>query len=113
MGYKVDFKNVEEVGLETSPVAPALAGLRANEARYFWNKFKHEFVTEPASEHPDIIAYVNEVLSERDLEIQATPLEVSQFEVEGVKWTYVFLRRRFVDQRALHTGSGWQARCGL
>ncbi|WP_056948553.1 hypothetical protein [Secundilactobacillus odoratitofui] len=90
MGYKVDFKNVEEVGLETSPVAPALAGLRANEARYFWNKFKHEFVTEPASEHPDIIAYVNEVLSERDLEIQATPLEVSQFEVEGVKWTYVF-----------------------
>lgn len=90
MGYKVDFKNVEEVGLETSPVAPALAGLRANEARYFWNKFKHEFVIEPASEHPDIIAYVNEVLSERDLEIQATPLEVSQFEVEGVKWTYVF-----------------------
>ena len=34
----VDFENVWTVGLEWSPVAPALAGLRANEARYFKNK---------------------------------------------------------------------------
>ncbi|GAX05003.1 hypothetical protein IWT25_00305 [Secundilactobacillus pentosiphilus] len=90
MSYKVDFKNVEQVGLESSPVAPALAGLRANEARYFWNKYKHEYVTEPASDHPELVAYVNDVLSERDLKIQSKPLEVSQFEVEGTKWTYVF-----------------------
>lgn len=91
MGYKVDFKNVEQVGLESSPVAEDFAGLRANEARYFWNKFKHEFVTEPASEHPDVIAYMNEVLSERDIEIQAKPLEVSQFHIEenNTKYTYV------------------------
>jgi hypothetical protein len=31
--YIVDFENVSTVGLESSPVAEALAGLRANEAR--------------------------------------------------------------------------------
>lgn len=41
MSYVVDFKNVSTVGLESSPVAEALAGLRANEARYFMNKYKH------------------------------------------------------------------------
>jgi hypothetical protein len=35
MSYIVDFKNVSTVGLESSPVVEALAGLRANEARYF------------------------------------------------------------------------------
>lgn len=35
MAYVVDFKNVSTVGLESSPVADALAGLRANEARFF------------------------------------------------------------------------------
>ena len=35
MAYKVNFKEVETVGLESSPVAEALAGLRANETRYF------------------------------------------------------------------------------
>ncbi|WYJ82081.1 hypothetical protein IGL98_001422 [Enterococcus sp. DIV0840] len=40
MSYKVDFKNVSTVGFETSPVAETLAGLRANEARYYWNKIQ-------------------------------------------------------------------------
>ncbi len=31
--YEVNFETVSTVGLETSPVADALAGLRANEAR--------------------------------------------------------------------------------
>lgn len=35
MPYAVDFNTVSTVGLESSPVAAALAGLRANEARYF------------------------------------------------------------------------------
>ncbi len=38
MSYNVDFTNVSTVGLESPPVAEALAGLRANEARYFKNK---------------------------------------------------------------------------
>lgn len=35
MPYTVDFDTVSTVGVESSPVATALAGLRANEARYF------------------------------------------------------------------------------
>ena len=43
MSYAVDFNTVSTVGLESSPVAAALAGLRANEARYFKNKYDHVF----------------------------------------------------------------------
>jgi hypothetical protein len=39
MPYAVEFKNVSTVGLESSPVSAALAGLRANEARYFKNEY--------------------------------------------------------------------------
>lgn len=91
MAYVVDFKEVSTVGLETSPVAEALAGLRANEARYFMNKYKHEFVVTPASESQDVLDYVNNILkTERDIEFSAKPLETSQFQVENIKFTYVF-----------------------
>jgi hypothetical protein len=91
MSYTVDFTNVSTEGLESSPVADALAGLRANEARYFKNKYDHVFTVEPASENPGLMDYVNRILKdERDLVITATPLEVTQFQVENIKWTYVF-----------------------
>ncbi len=91
MAYVVDYETVSTVGLESSPVAQALAGLRANEARYFANKYQHQFTTEPASEQPELLAYVQNILkTERDIEFAAKPLEVTQFEVEGVRWTYVF-----------------------
>ena len=87
----VDFKNVSTAGLESSPVAEALAGLRANEARYFMNKYKHEFTVVPASESQESLQYVNRILKEeRDIEFAAKPLETSQFQVENIKWTYVF-----------------------
>ena len=44
MPYTVDFSTVSTVGLESSPVAAALAGLRANEARYFKNKYDYVFL---------------------------------------------------------------------
>lgn len=90
MSYKVDFKDVATTGLESSPVADKLAGLRANEARYFWRKYKHEFVTMPANETPEILNRVVTILKERDLEFPYTPLEVSDFVVENVRWTHVF-----------------------
>lgn len=91
MPHTVDFVNVSLEGLESSPHAEALAGLRANEARYFHNKYKHAFATHPASEVPELVAYVAEVLqTERDLVIASPALEATQFEVDGVKWTYVF-----------------------
>lgn len=90
MTYTVDFKNVSGVGLELSPAAEALAGLRANEARYFMNKYKHEFTVEPASESQETLNYVNEILKERDIEFEAKPLETSRFQVENIKFAYVF-----------------------
>ncbi|NIK77077.1 hypothetical protein FHS15_002202 [Paenibacillus castaneae] len=90
MSYTVDFKNVSTVGLESSPVAEALAGLRANEARYFMNKYKHEFTVVPASESQESLHYVNRILKERDIEFVAKPLETSRFQVENIQFTYVF-----------------------
>ncbi len=91
MSDVVDFQNVSTVGLESSPVAEALAGLRANEARYFKNKFDHTFVVEPASEAKETIAWVHKILKdERDIVIDSPPLEATEFEVDGVRWGYVF-----------------------
>jgi hypothetical protein len=90
MSYIVDFKNVSTVGLESSPVAEALAGLRANEARYFMNKYNHEFTVVPASESQENLDYVNRILKERDIAFAAKPLETSRFQVENIQFTYVF-----------------------
>jgi hypothetical protein len=91
MSYTVDFKEVSTVGLESSPVADALAGLRANEARYFKNKYDHTFVVEPASKAKKTIAYVHRILKEeRDIVIASPPLEATEFEVEGIHWSLVF-----------------------
>jgi hypothetical protein len=91
MSYIVDFNNVSTVGLESSPVAAALAGLRANEARYFMNKYKHEFTVEPASKSRETLDYVGRVLKEeRDITFAAKPLETSRFQVENIKFAYVF-----------------------
>ncbi|MDN3015664.1 phage tail protein [Paenibacillus sp. BSR1-1] len=90
MSNIVDFKNVSTVGLESSPVVEALAGLRAHEARYFMNKYKHEFTVVPASESCQTLDYVNRILKERDIEFAAKPLETSRFQVENIKMAYVF-----------------------
>jgi hypothetical protein len=91
MAHVVDFLNVSTQGLESSPVVDALAGLRANEARYFKNKYDLTFTTEPASKTKKLIAYVANILkTERDIVIESTPLEATEFMVEGIRWTYVF-----------------------
>ena len=91
MSYTVDFDTVSTVGLESSPVADALAGLRANEARYFKNKYGHEFTTEPASEAEATIEWVHRILKEeRDIVISSPPLEATAFQVENIKMAYVF-----------------------
>jgi truncated hemoglobin YjbI len=91
MSYVVDFTNVSTIGLESSPVAPALAGLRANEARYFKNKYDHDFTVEPAGEAKETIEWVHRILwEERDLVISSRPLEATVFQVQNIKWAYVF-----------------------
>ena len=87
----VDFVNVSTAGLESSPVVEALAGLRANEARYFKNKYSHVFTVEPAAEATEVVDWVHGILKdERDIEIASPPLEATAFEVDGIRMAYVF-----------------------
>jgi len=89
--YAVDFNTVSTTGLESSPVAASLAGLRANEARYFKNKYDHVFTVEPAGEAQETIDWVHRILAEeRDLVILSPPLEATAFQVENVRMAYVF-----------------------
>ena len=91
MSYTVDFKTVSTVGLESSPFADALAGLRANEARYFKNKYDHDFTVEPASDAEATVEWVHRILKEeRDLVISSRPLEATAFQVENIRMAYVF-----------------------
>jgi hypothetical protein len=91
MPYAVDFNNVSTVGLESSPVAAALAGLRAHEARYFKNKYDHVFTVEPASDAKTTIDWVHRILQEeRDIVISSRPLEATAFQVENIRIAYVF-----------------------
>lgn len=91
MSYPVDFETVSTIGLESSPVADALAGLRANEARYFKNKYDHTFAVEPAAEAKAAVDWVSGILQdERDIVIGSPALEATQFQVENIKMAYVF-----------------------
>jgi hypothetical protein len=72
-------------------LAEPLAGLRANEARYYKNKYGHTFTVRPASEAPETLDWVNRILSEeRNIVISSPPLEVTSFEVDGFRMAYVF-----------------------
>jgi hypothetical protein len=91
MSYAVDFNDVSTVGLESSPVATALAGMRAHEARYFKNKYDHVFTVEPASRAGATIDWVHRILrEERDIVISSRPLEATAFQVENIRIAYVF-----------------------
>ena len=91
MSYTVDFNTVSTVGLESSPVAAALAGLRANEARYFKNKYDHVFTVLPASDAKTTIDWVHRILKEeRDIVICSRPLEATGFQIDNIRIAYVF-----------------------
>ena len=91
MGQVVDFVEVSTEGLESSPVAEALAGLRANEARYFNTKYKTTFVVEKASDATELLEWVTRILKEeRGIVIASPALEVSENDVDGITWVHVF-----------------------
>src|SRR6266536_4630611 len=91
MSYTVDFNTVSTVGLESSPVAAALAGLRANEARFVKNRWGHVLTLEPASDAKSTIDWVHRILKEeRDIVISSRPLEATDMHVEHIRWAYVF-----------------------
>jgi hypothetical protein len=91
MSYTVNFDTVSTVGLESSPVAAALAGLRAHEARYFKNKYDLDFTVEPASKANATIDRVRRILrEERGIVISSRALEVTTLNIENIRWDYVF-----------------------
>jgi hypothetical protein len=91
MPSTVDFGTVSTVGLESSPVAAALAGLRAHEARYFKTKYDHVFTVEPAAKAKNAIAWVERILKEeRDIVISSPPLEATAFQIENIRMAFVF-----------------------
>ncbi len=111
MSYQVDFVDVSTVGLETSPVPDALAGLRANEARYFKNKYDHVFTVDPASKAKATVDWVHRILKEeRGLVIESRPLEATAFEVEDIKMAYVFYESGLsINVMYANDGSGKRA----
>ena len=91
MPYTVDFNTVSTSGLESSPVAAALAGLRAHEARYFKNKYDYVFTVEPASSAQTTIDWLHRILKdERDIVMSSRPLEATAFQVQDIRMAYVF-----------------------
>lgn len=91
MGETVDFRDVSTAGLEASPVAEALAGLRANEARYFHTKYDHAFTVESAPDSRAVVDWVAQILqSERGIVIASEPLQTAVSEVDGNFWVHVF-----------------------
>jgi hypothetical protein len=108
MPYAVDFDTVSTVGLESAPAA--LAGLRANEARYFKNKYGHVFTVEPASDAQPTIDWVHRILEEeRGIVISARPLEATAFQVENIRMAYVFYENGLSINVMYTVGSGKRA----
>ncbi len=55
------------------------------------NKYKHKFTVEEARVSKAAIEYVHGILKkERNIVLDAKPLETSRFQVEDIKFTYVF-----------------------
>jgi hypothetical protein len=97
MSNIVDFENVAVTGLESSPFSITLAGLRANESRYFKNKYNHDFTVIPADQSKDTLDFVNNVLkTERNINFSSRPLETSDFIVDNIRFAYVFYENGLV-----------------
>ncbi len=91
MSHIVDFVTVSTQGLESSPFADALAGLRATAARDVRNKYDHVFTVTPAAEAAETVAWVARILrDERGIVVASRPLEVSIADVDGIHWVHVF-----------------------
>lgn len=89
----ISFKDISTAGLESSPVAPALAGLRANEARYFHNKFKFGYTTYAPEDQAATVAWVQEILrTERSIEISSPVLEVFVYEDDELLWPALYFQ---------------------
>src|SRR5207244_6930350 len=57
----------------------------------FNNKYDNVFTVEPAAKAKKAIDWVHRILKEeRDIVIGSPPLEATTFQVENIRWPYVF-----------------------
>jgi hypothetical protein len=111
MSYVVDYKNVSTIGLELSPVAASLAGLRANEARYFKNKYDHKFTTVPAAKSKKLVDWVADILKkERDIAIASEAARGGSLQCRKHQVGAGVLRQWARDKRTLHNRWSQEAR---
>ena len=91
MGKIIDHREVSLDGLSHLPVGSALAGLRAHEARYFFKNHQKEFAVSPANESTHLIEWVDDLLArERQIVIDAQPVELAFVQLESIDWVFVF-----------------------
>src|SRR3954469_24376629 len=113
MSYVVDYADVFTFGLESSPVAEALAGLRANEARYFKNKYSHTFTVEPASEATEAVDWVHRILVESAASSSPRDHSRQRPSRSTASGWRTSSTSPGVHQRDVHDRGEGQARCGV
>lgn len=114
MPFQIDFNNVSTEGLESSPVADSLAGLRAHEARYFKNKYDHDFVVESAADAAETVDRVTRILrEERDIEIGSPPLQATTVLVDDIRWDHVFYENGLAINVLYTLGDGGKRAVGF
>lgn len=92
----VSFTEISTAGLESSPHATALAGLRANEARYFANKYRSGYTTTAPAEQADVVEWVENILeNERGIAFASPVLEVFVYEDDELFWPTLYFTDGF------------------
>jgi hypothetical protein len=87
----VDFNTVATVGLESSPVAAALSGLRAHEVRTSrTGTTTSSRWSLPATPRRPPTGCAESLKEERDIVISSRPLEATAFQGETIPIAYVF-----------------------
>lgn len=98
MAYTVNFIEVETTGLEISPVAAVLAGLRANEAaisgtntsRSLWSIHQRGSLKSCPSSRKCWQTPFALIVTPLTIKLPYKALNVTQFEVDGILWSFVF-----------------------
>lgn len=90
----IDFLKIDEKWVFGADNATELAGLVANEVRYFFNKYKYkDFKAIKISDDKEIMSYINSILAERNMVFSYEPLLVSSVLIDdNISWCNVWYK---------------------
>lgn len=91
---KINWKDIDPNWVSGADNPKELAGLVANEARYFFNKYKYtDLVAVPASEDKTIFKFVNNILAEREMDFDLEPELVTSILInDEISWSIVWYK---------------------